>query len=29
LDRKEAIKKVAKAAHWPRRQVYKIAVDGN
>jgi len=27
LDRKEAIKRVAKAAHWPRRQVYKVAVD--
>ena len=27
LDKKEAIKRVAKAAHWPRRQVYKIAVD--
>jgi 16S rRNA (cytidine1402-2'-O)-methyltransferase len=27
LDRKEAIKRVAKAAHWPRRQVYKLAVD--
>jgi 16S rRNA (cytidine1402-2'-O)-methyltransferase len=27
LDKKEAIKQVAKAAHWPRRQVYKVAVD--
>jgi 16S rRNA (cytidine1402-2'-O)-methyltransferase len=27
LDKKEAIKRVAKAAHWPRRQVYKLAVD--
>jgi 16S rRNA (cytidine1402-2'-O)-methyltransferase len=27
LDKKEAIKRVAKAAHWPRRQVYKVAVD--
>jgi 16S rRNA (cytidine1402-2'-O)-methyltransferase len=27
LDKKEAIKQVAKAAHWPRRQVYKLAVD--
>jgi len=27
LDRKEAIKRVAKAAHWPRRQVYKMTVD--
>jgi 16S rRNA (cytidine1402-2'-O)-methyltransferase len=27
LDKKEAIKRVAKAAHWPRRQVYKAAVD--
>jgi 16S rRNA (cytidine1402-2'-O)-methyltransferase len=26
-DRKEAIKQVAKAAHWPRRKVYKVAVD--
>lgn len=29
LDKKEAIKQVAKAAHWPRRQVYKVAVDGS
>ena len=27
LDKKEATKRVAKAAHWPRRQVYKVAVD--
>jgi 16S rRNA (cytidine1402-2'-O)-methyltransferase len=27
LDKKEAIKRVAEAAHWPRRQVYKLAVD--
>jgi 16S rRNA (cytidine1402-2'-O)-methyltransferase len=27
LDKKEAIKRVAKAAHWPRRQVYKAALD--
>jgi 16S rRNA (cytidine1402-2'-O)-methyltransferase len=27
LDKKEAIKRVAKAAHWPRRQVYKMVVD--
>jgi 16S rRNA (cytidine1402-2'-O)-methyltransferase len=29
LDKKEAIKQVAKAAHWPRRQVYKVAVEMN
>jgi hypothetical protein len=27
LEKKEATKRVAKAAHWPRRQVYKVAVD--
>lgn len=26
LDRKEAIKRVAEAAHWPRRQVYKVTI---
>jgi len=29
MDKKEAIKRVAKAAHWPRRQVYKVAVEMN
>jgi 16S rRNA (cytidine1402-2'-O)-methyltransferase len=27
LVKKEAVKRVAKAAHWPRRRVYKVAVD--
>jgi 16S rRNA (cytidine1402-2'-O)-methyltransferase len=27
LDKKEAIKRVTKAAQWSRRQVYKVAVD--
>ena len=29
LDKKEAIRRVAKAAHWPRRRVYKVAVVGD
>jgi 16S rRNA (cytidine1402-2'-O)-methyltransferase len=27
LDKKKAIKRVAKAAHWPGSQVYKVALD--
>ncbi len=26
LDRREAIRRVAEAAHWPRRQVYRVSV---